>query len=272
MIDRKAKQKLEKLCNACELSNVNKKAVSWCAVCQEALCSSCENCHRKFKVSSNHKILKLQEVQADKAAAISGSVTCDAHSDKFVETYCVDHSKPCCTICATVKHRKCEKVIAIEEAAVGIRQSKQTTTFTELVMQWKKLLGNSLRDIEKNVASVEISETNIFSDIEKLEREIIEHVNKLSKSAKDDLASKKNDTVIQLTDKMTEMSRLKSTIDNWYKILSTCVKDGSDIQCLIEINKLLAMKGKIESEIEYVTSIVDEMSFSFELSRKRKIL
>ncbi|VDI01169.1 Hypothetical predicted protein [Mytilus galloprovincialis] len=48
MIDRKALQKQDKLCNVCELSNINQEAVSWCSVCQEALCTVCENCHRKF--------------------------------------------------------------------------------------------------------------------------------------------------------------------------------------------------------------------------------
>ncbi|XP_052085188.1 tripartite motif-containing protein 2-like [Mytilus californianus] len=48
----------------------------------------------------------IKEEQADKTTAVSCSITCEDHSDKFIMIYCVDHNKPCCTVCATVKHRK----------------------------------------------------------------------------------------------------------------------------------------------------------------------
>ncbi|XP_076080219.1 uncharacterized protein LOC143051046 [Mytilus galloprovincialis] len=267
MIDRQAIQKLEKLCNACELSNVQQKAVSWCSVCQEALCSVCENCHRKFKMSSKHKILTLQEVQEGQKTAVSGLVTCDTHSDKYVEIFCVDHSKPCCTVCATVKHRKCETVVVIEEAAVGMRESEKMAEFIELVMQWENMLEKSMQDTEENVASVALLENNIFSEIEKLRREIIENVNKLENATKEELTTKKKVIITELTDRLSEITSLKSTVNNWHKILSTCKTDGSDIQCLIEFNKLIPMKEKIESEIEKVTSAFDERSFLFERNR-----
>ncbi|VDI01166.1 Hypothetical predicted protein [Mytilus galloprovincialis] len=267
MIDRKALQKQDKLCNVCELSDIIQKAVSWCTVCQEALCCTCEKYHRKFKMSSNHKILTLQEAQADKTTAVFGSITCEDHSDKFIEIYCVYHNKPCCTVCATVKHRKCEKVVIIEDAAAGIKDSKQTMEFLELIMLWKMILDKSIEGTEKNVVNVENLDNNIFSEIESLKKDIIEHVNKMEKAAKDELTITKKEILIQLTDKLTEMSSLKSTIDNWHRILSTCVKDGSDIQCLIEINKLIPMKDKIEADIIKATSDIDEKSFSFERNR-----
>ncbi|XP_052084274.1 E3 ubiquitin-protein ligase Midline-1-like [Mytilus californianus] len=263
MIDRQAIQKLEKLSNACELSNVNQNAVSWCTVCQEALCSMCENCHRKFKVSANHKILTLQETQRDTTASFSGLITCDVHSNKFVEIFCVDHGIHCCTVCATVKHRKCEKVVELGEAAAGIKEAKQTTEFLEVMMQWKTLLDKSIQDTQKYVCAVEIMGEDIFSEIENLKRDLIEHVNKVEKAAKEELFSKKKGIVTELTDRMIEMSSLKSTVDNWYNILSTSVNDGSEIQCLIEFNKLVPKKEKIESEIKNTTSNIDKRSLIF---------
>ncbi|XP_052084278.1 E3 ubiquitin-protein ligase Midline-1-like [Mytilus californianus] len=205
MFDRQAIQKLEKLCNACELSNVKQKAVSWCTVCQEALCFSCENCHRKFKMSSRHKILTLQELQKDMTASVSGIITCEDHLDKFVEIFCVDHGKPCCTVCATVKHRKCEKVVIIE-AAAGIKESKQTTAFVELMVRWKTLLDKTMQDVQKHVCSVDILGNNIYSEIENLKKDIIERVNELEKVAKEELAIKKKGIVTDLTDRITEIS------------------------------------------------------------------
>lgn len=131
----------------------------------------------------------------------------------------------------------------------------------------KMILDKSIEGTEKNVVNVENLDNNIFSEIESLKKDIIEHVNKMEKAAKDELTITKKEILIQLTDKLTEMSSSKSTIDNWHRILSTCVKDGSDIQCLIEINKLIPMKDKIEADIIKATSDIDEKSFSFERNR-----
>ncbi|CAC5359090.1 unnamed protein product [Mytilus coruscus] len=98
-------------------------------------------------------------------------------------------------------------------------------------------------------------------------KDIIEYVIKMEKAAKEELTITKKEILIQLTDKLTIMSSLKSTIDNWHRILSTCVKDGSDIQCLIENNKLIPMKDKIEAEIVKATLDIDEKSISFERNR-----
>ncbi|XP_071138246.1 probable E3 ubiquitin-protein ligase MID2 [Mytilus edulis] len=255
MIDQQAIQKQEQVCNACELSNVKQMAVSWCTVCQEALCSVCE---RKFKVSANHKIVTVQEVQRGITTSFSGLITCDVHSNKFVEIFCLDHSRHCCTLCASVKHSKCENVVELGEAAAGIKEAKQTNEYLELIMQWIKLLNKSIQDTHKNMCTVENMGKNIVSEIENLKRDIIkhfdkveqttkeelvskkkeieklksdliDHINKLEKSAKEELVVKKKDIITEVTDRMTEMSRLKSTMDIWHNILSTCINDGSEI-------------------------------------------
>ncbi|CAC5359092.1 unnamed protein product [Mytilus coruscus] len=267
MIDRQAIKKLEKICNVCELSNVNQKAVSWCTVCQEALCSTCENCHRKFKMSSHHKIMALQEVLTDKTTSVSRLITCEDHSEKFAEIFCLDHGKPCCTVCATVKHWRCDKVLVIEKAAAGIKEAKQTTEFLELIMLWKKLLDKSIQDTQKHVCSVDIMEHSIFSEIEKLKKDIIEHVNKVEKVAKEELVLKKKGIVTELADIMTEMFSLKSTVNNWHNILSTSINNGSEIQCLVEFNKLVSKKEKLESEIVNATSNIDTLSLTFQRNR-----
>ncbi|CAC5359091.1 unnamed protein product [Mytilus coruscus] len=250
-------------CNVCELSNIYQRAVSWCTVCKEAMCSACENCHRKFKMTACHKLLVFREVQTNKTTALTGKIPCDDHANQFVEMYCKDHRKPCCTVCANVKHRECKQFVEIEDAATGIKESKQMAGFLELMIQWKKLIEKSIENTEENVSTVEIMEINIFSDIEKMMHDIIEHLHTLEKAAKYEIAVTKNEIVTQLTDKLTEMSRLKSTVDKWHRTLSICITEGSDIECLVEINKLILMKEKIESEIKNATSNTDKKSFRF---------
>ncbi|CAC5413859.1 TRIM56 [Mytilus coruscus] len=111
MMDLKDISRSEKVCNACQLSNVSKKAVSWCTVCGEAYCTECTKDHRKFRLSLHHRIISIEELKSSESVVgNSGIVFCDEHPDKAIEIFCDDHSKPCCTLCATINHRKCESV------------------------------------------------------------------------------------------------------------------------------------------------------------------
>jgi hypothetical protein len=53
MVDKQALTTSEKLCDPCQFNTESVKAVSWCSTCEEALCKSCDKCHRSFKMTSN---------------------------------------------------------------------------------------------------------------------------------------------------------------------------------------------------------------------------
>jgi hypothetical protein len=52
------------------------------------------------------------------------------------------------------------------------------------------------------------------------------------------VTSLKKNTVITLSDEVTELSSIKCTVDNWKVILDTCVQHGSEQQCLVEMDRI----------------------------------
>ncbi|CAG2200686.1 TRIM56 [Mytilus edulis] len=130
MMDLKDITRSEKMCNACQLSSVLKKAVSsWCTVFGEAYCTECTKDYRKFRMSYNHKIISIEELKSSEGVfGKSGIVFCDEHPDKAI-VFCEDHSKPCCTLCATINHRKCESVTSVDKATAGIKQQQKPGIF-----------------------------------------------------------------------------------------------------------------------------------------------
>jgi hypothetical protein len=44
---------------------------------------------------------------------------------------------------------------------------------------------------------------------------------------------------LKLNDGVTELSNLKSTVDNWKDMLEACLSQGSEIQCLVNLDELL---------------------------------
>jgi hypothetical protein len=106
MVAKQAMTTSEKLCDPCQFNTEIVKAVSWCSTCEEGFCKSCDKCHRSFKMSSNHVLVPLAEMNSDKMSlGFRGINYCSEHNGKIIEVYCVDHSRPCCTLCATLRLR-----------------------------------------------------------------------------------------------------------------------------------------------------------------------
>ena len=55
---------------------------------------------------------------------------------------------------------------------------------------------------------------------------------------KEKVTSSTKNTVITLSDEVTELSSIKCTVDNWKVILDTCVQHSSEQQCLVEIDRI----------------------------------
>ena len=156
MVDKQAMTQSEKLCDPCQFNTESVKAVSWCPTCEEGLCKSCEKSHRSFKISSSHVIVPLEEMDSDKMSlGFRGINYCSEHNGKIIEVYCVDHSRPCCTLCATLSHRRCENVISIDTAAAGIKQSTKAVDLSNELQQKSKHIDEMIENRKENIGVIE---------------------------------------------------------------------------------------------------------------------
>ncbi|CAC5407024.1 TRIM56 [Mytilus coruscus] len=251
MLDKREIHRSEKLCNSCQFNDKSKKAMSWCTFCEEAFCEQCDECHRSFKVSAKHKLISINEIQSGNSdLKISEVLSCEEHPEKIVEVYCVDHSKPCCTLCATLSHRKCENVSSIVNAAKGIKQSKLTTTLVKKLDERNKELNEIIGNRKDSVTKFETTTENIIQEVSTLKRVATDHLDKLEETIKVDVASSKKRVVMKLTDEVNTYSSYKSTLANWQSVLNGSIDHGSDQQCLMEVTKIGPKMTILEKEIK----------------------
>ncbi|CAC5402610.1 TRIM56 [Mytilus coruscus] len=228
MIDRRAMKNTEKLCDACSMKSVSQKAMSWCTVCEEAYCTTCEANHKTFKVSRNHKIVPIKDINEDKSISnICAFVACDAHPDKTIEIYCMDHSQPCCTICATVHHRKCEQVITIDKAISGVKDSSKAKELTKKLTEASYKLEEIFQNRNLNKTNFE-NEMDVVSDeITKMRKKLNEKLDKLENKMREEENSVRKDNVLRLSEESTELSALKSTFDHWKNLFEASLSQGT---------------------------------------------
>ncbi|XP_063404269.1 uncharacterized protein LOC134687742 [Mytilus trossulus] len=254
----------EQLCNSCQINNETKTAISWCTICEEAFCEQCDKCHKSFKFTAKHKVILMQEIQSGNSnLKISEVLKCEEYSSKIVEVYCVDHSQPCCNLCAQLSHRKFENVTSIENPAKGIKQFNLTTTLIKKLDERNKELDEIIAKRKDSMTIFEGTSENIIQEVSTLKMVVIDHLNKLEEKIKFDLASSKKHVVMKFTDEINTFSSYKSVSANWQSVLNVSIEQGSDQQCLMEVNRIDSKMTILEKEIEETIKKMKEMTIKF---------
>ena len=202
-------------------------------------------------MTSCHVLVPLEEMNSDNMSlGIRGINYCSEHSGKIIEVYCVDHSRPCCTLCATLSHRKCESVLSIDTAAAGIKQSTKALDLSNELQQKNKHIDEMIENRKENIVVIEKKTGDILANIDDVKDVVIKHLNEVADKMKEKVTSLKRNTVITLSDEVTELSSIKCTVDNWNVILDTCVQHGSDQQCLVEMDRITRRNFDLNKEMK----------------------
>ncbi|CAC5402381.1 unnamed protein product [Mytilus coruscus] len=238
------------ICSSCDTQQKSQVAHDWCLDCEEAYCSQCSTFHRSFKVSSKHKIVSIRDIQRNpKDFKYRKTIVCNLHSEKPVEIFCVDHHMPCCTVCAAVYHRKCDGVIPIETAAQGIKEKATTNDLKKKLSEESKAVDNALTHRKKFSSVFESQIESIQTEIEKIRSNIEKHLDDIQANIQLELNVVKKEVNLQINDDQTHLSSLKSTIENWVSIIETSTSQGTEIQCFLEINKILSQKFELDKAL-----------------------
>ncbi|XP_052081081.1 probable E3 ubiquitin-protein ligase MID2 [Mytilus californianus] len=240
LIEKYKVERTEKICMSCERFDVNTKseASSVCIDCSDALCANCTRCHKSNKLSSNHEIVPISDISKEGYALKSFKNMCSEHKNKELELFCVDHDLPCCSICVSVKHRKCENVLTIEEAAKNFRAlnkvSKTENEVSALLVDLDTVLEaekSSLVDMDA-AFDLELQKCDTFWKI--LQKRIEELKIKWTNKYKETFHSEKGKLELSIQ----KVENRKTAIANTKQILEATLKEASDVQLMIEVQKL----------------------------------
>ena len=251
LLDMQLIEKNEKLCDACNSRNETKQAVSWCPMCSEALCKECDICHRSFKMSRDHQLISLIDLAEEKSMFKSSNVVyCREHKSEPVKIYCKDHETPCCNTCATIKHRKCDVVVSIEEASSGYRTSPEIQKVLNNLEKKNDEITFTLGNISKNIEEFNAQKKDIERQILTFRSNLNAHMDKLEANVRSSLEVSEKNYSLKMEENVAELTRLKSAIDNCKSVLKACVDHGSDVQCLVELNKVKVEDDKYDETLK----------------------
>ncbi|CAC5391478.1 unnamed protein product [Mytilus coruscus] len=248
-------------CHLCKRRDKISEATQWCCDCTEALCGECLQFHGIMKLSADHKVVQIDEmnspliIEEPDLSMISDS--CPVHTSKVLEAFCFDHQQLCCLLCITLHHRKCEHVQAFEEMQ-NLKNDKISMLLSE-VNDIKVKVENVMKEKNGEKEKLDIA----FSEIET-------EANTFVSSLKDKL-----DSMLALFIKGLNITREESEnafenklktfekISNYFDKLQTTTKTveehGTLNQMFIHFEK---SKVELKSVLKEASSVLNTSSIS----------
>ncbi|XP_061177597.1 E3 ubiquitin-protein ligase TRIM45-like [Saccostrea echinata] len=176
-------------CSACQRENEEEEATDICLICQEFLCRNCTKYHRRNLASRTHKIVSLNEPKAViELTSLLRNENCQEHPDRKVELYCNDHGKPCCTLCISTEHRRCDSIDDIQKAVERIKNSDNLQALQKEFRKYEEELLTAKKSHEDNISEIDSTSDLITEETKKLKEEIIEQLDKLESEHHNELS------------------------------------------------------------------------------------
>ncbi|CAC5365240.1 unnamed protein product [Mytilus coruscus] len=139
------------------------------------------------------------------------------------EYFCIDHDILSCKECLAENHRSCQKVMSVDIASKGAKQSQSFIDATELVEYVLETTHVITKDRQSFITNIEKEANSVKNALRELKEEAISHIESIEKSLLHDLDLKK-DKIIQ---------KSKTTI-NETKDIEKMVKEKKDIFDLVD--------------------------------------
>ena len=178
------------LCVPCQSTDepLTLPAVKFCINCNEPLCKSCIETHRKFGPLKSHKLIdcSTHDTRHLKGAKqLSTYMTCPDHDDSMVKLVCEEHNALCCLTCASTTHRNCRTVSEIKKIAAGCKTSgridKTRTRLEEAGACMQEIINvnaacraefeDSKEEIPRKLEEIKMKMLKIFERMESAVRE-----------------------------------------------------------------------------------------------------
>ena len=229
-------------CEPCLYVHQHNEAHGFCVQCQEYLCKTCYDCHRKTKISRSHQILQMDELDKEGTKGQSYNECteqCPIHQTEIIAFYCPTHNKLGCTDCMTIGHRAC-KIEYIPEKCADLASSKE---YHDTMME----LGKKLKETQEVLKIAE----NSRSDINNISKLLMKKIADFRKDINDRLDRMQQDILYNVERKKSSNVKIvKKVIDTCENIIS----DVKKLQSSLRANTSNNQNGQLYIDIKRAES------------------
>ncbi|XP_076103649.1 uncharacterized protein LOC143072548 [Mytilus galloprovincialis] len=235
------------LCGVCESQHVTTDATFWCPECDEGLCSTCLKYHNASKLLKTHEIISVDNYRQLPSFVASVQHCCSEHDKKY-QLYCLQHESPCCPLCVTTNHKKCD-LKSLDEI---IKDSKTSAMFDDVKQRLNDIKDNLKRiidDRDQNLLKVQLQKMKIQSEIQTMRDKINQHLDTIEQKILQDLGDMEKGVSSEIRCIRTKLLKHTKNAEELDINISAIKKYASNLQIFIGMKK-------VETDIDHAEKFV----------------
>ncbi|XP_045176315.2 uncharacterized protein LOC123536888 [Mercenaria mercenaria] len=208
-------------CQPCLTFGQHVAADGFCVECQEYLCKTCFECHKRKKVSRNHQLLDKDNVgkhAITRKDSEECTEKCSVHKKEIIDFFCPTHESLGCNDCIILNHRTC-KIDYIPVKCADIGGSEEYRVIMEKLNEKMKDAEDIMKKAEVRDKEIDKCHAGIIKEILNFRKEINERLDQLQqKIQKDADKNKSNDKIIiqivldECANISSDIKKLQSTL------------------------------------------------------------
>jgi hypothetical protein len=154
-------------------------------------------------------------------------------------------------------------VVTIDKAVYGVKESSKAIELLTKLKDTSVKLSEIHKTRKYNVSYFEEETNAVLAEISKVRESVNKRLGEIEDKLRNKMTSTKKTIDIRLNDDVTELSSLKSTVDNWRDMFEACLSKGSEIQCLVNFDELLEKVPRMDDDISKLFREMTDISVSF---------
>ena len=259
------KQKIERAetqCMSCERLEKSEPALFVCVECSDALCKNCHQYHKANKFTSKHKTVSITDISEVEKSLNFFRNDCPDHKNEELKLFCVDHDVPCCSLCVSVTHRRCNEVVTVDQAANGFLTSEAAQ---KIETNLQNIANDASIITAHNKKCQDVLNTQFDTGVTGIDtfcKELVSKIDIFKQKRKDELVKTFNEKQERVETNIILLENLQKRIRNEKEVLKVALQQATPVQVMVETKKL---KGKQKQHIKTILE-------SYEQSKKFNLL
>ena len=232
-------------CDVCTVANAN----GYCKDCNQFLCQSCHDTHKKFGAFTNHQLTSLDEVATSASQLIHGkqekAMNCSKH-DRSFKIFCETCEELICRDC-TIGDHKNHDCTPIKDSYDKHRQELETS-----LNPVKKIMDdiiNVLTALTKRENEVKEQRDMVKQEIHVMVKKMIEKLQQSERQLTREVETATDSKLQVLSDQKESAEMSLSRLKDCKEFVEQSLKTGSHQQVLMSKKQMMECMSHVTKEI-----------------------
>ncbi|XP_071087016.1 E3 ubiquitin-protein ligase TRIM9-like [Haliotis cracherodii] len=192
-------------CSVCKEDGETTPGTMYCTICDDVFCDGCLKMHKKMPLLRDHEVIDVRTHSKRKPKA--SSFMCRIHKDEKVKLFCKDCRMAICTVCCSIKHRKCDDVETIDVMTPLVKETliNETRTQKNKIKSYNDVISSTNSEIEKLSKNAQVMKDQVqkvcmaATDVLlRKEKKLLERIDKLTEKRVEELKAFRKSQEIDL--------------------------------------------------------------------------